>query len=135
MCSSDLRFRRPDPCIRELPGVTVCVGNPDKSKSFALKMFHDFFLFILVFVKKSCRFANLFDQGLLLTSQSPKNQKKTILFAGESKISGDIAQSVEQRTENPCVAGSIPAVTTEINHSELPVSSGKLPIFRDESGY
>jgi hypothetical protein len=25
---------------------------------------------------------------------------------------GDIAQSVEQRTENPCVAGSIPAVTT-----------------------
>ena len=26
---------------------------------------------------------------------------------------GDIAQSVEQWTENPCVAGSIPAITTE----------------------
>ena len=27
-------------------------------------------------------------------------------------IYGDIAQLVEQRTENPCVAGSIPAITT-----------------------
>ena len=26
---------------------------------------------------------------------------------------GAVAQSVEQRTENPCVAGSIPAHTTE----------------------
>jgi hypothetical protein len=25
---------------------------------------------------------------------------------------GDVAQSVEQRTENPCVGGSIPSVTT-----------------------
>ena len=25
---------------------------------------------------------------------------------------GEIAQSVEQRTENPCVAGSIPALAT-----------------------
>ncbi len=28
------------------------------------------------------------------------------------KNNGAIAQSVEQRTENPCVAGSIPAGTT-----------------------
>ena len=27
-------------------------------------------------------------------------------------IFGDVAQSVEQRTHNPCVAGSIPAITT-----------------------
>ena|GEM_PF-1641902 len=26
--------------------------------------------------------------------------------------SGDVAQLVEQRTENPCVGGSIPSVTT-----------------------
>jgi hypothetical protein len=26
---------------------------------------------------------------------------------------GEIAQSVEQRTENPCVAGSIPALATK----------------------
>jgi hypothetical protein len=26
---------------------------------------------------------------------------------------GDVAQSVEQRTENPCVGGSIPSITTE----------------------
>ena len=28
--------------------------------------------------------------------------------------SGDIAQSVEQRTENPCVGGSIPPLATNI---------------------
>gem|GEM_PF-1568421 len=27
---------------------------------------------------------------------------------------GDVAQSVEQRTENPCVGGSIPSITTKI---------------------
>jgi hypothetical protein len=27
-------------------------------------------------------------------------------------LNGQIAQSVEQRTENPCVAGSIPALAT-----------------------
>ena len=31
----------------------------------------------------------------------------------ESKKSGAIAQLVEQRTENPCVPGSIPGGTTE----------------------
>jgi hypothetical protein len=28
------------------------------------------------------------------------------------KIEGDVAQLVEQRTENPCVGGSIPSITT-----------------------
>ncbi|MDB5125859.1 MAG: hypothetical protein JWQ85_91 [Mucilaginibacter sp.] len=37
--------------------------------------------------------------------------KKNATFAN-LKRSGIIAQSVEQRTENPCVAGSIPADTT-----------------------
>ena len=27
-------------------------------------------------------------------------------------FSGDVAQLVEQRTENPCVGGSIPSITT-----------------------
>ena len=31
---------------------------------------------------------------------------------GEISTEGAVAQSVEQRTENPCVAGSIPAHTT-----------------------
>jgi hypothetical protein len=38
----------------------------------------------------------------------------------ESKITyfcasflGDVAQLVEQRTENPCVGGSIPSITTQ----------------------
>jgi hypothetical protein len=30
-------------------------------------------------------------------------------------LPGAVAQSVEQRTENPCVGGSIPPHTTEIN--------------------
>lgn len=28
------------------------------------------------------------------------------------RVSGDVAQLVEQRTENPCVGGSIPSITT-----------------------
>ncbi len=28
---------------------------------------------------------------------------------------GDVAQLVEQRTENPCVVGSIPIITTSLN--------------------
>jgi hypothetical protein len=36
------------------------------------------------------------------------------------KQNGAVAQSVEQRTENPCVAGSIPAHTT----SKAPEKSG-----------
>jgi hypothetical protein len=39
------------------------------------------------------------------------------IFAARTNSSdsteGAVAQSVEQRTENPCVAGSIPAHTTE----------------------
>ncbi len=31
---------------------------------------------------------------------------------------GAIAQLVEQRTENPCVAGSIPAGTTRVNKAD-----------------
>ncbi len=31
---------------------------------------------------------------------------------GSAKMNGDVAQLVEQRTENPCVGGSIPSVTT-----------------------
>ena len=37
-------------------------------------------------------------------------QSLTITNTGE--MSGALAQLVEQRTENPCVAGSIPAGTT-----------------------
>jgi hypothetical protein len=33
--------------------------------------------------------------------------------------SGDVAQSVEQRTENPCVGGSIPSITTKNKANRL----------------
>ena len=40
--------------------------------------------------------------------------KKSSTFAPDlKKINGAIAQLVEQRTENPCVPGSIPGGTTE----------------------
>jgi hypothetical protein len=53
-------------------------------------------------------------------------QKTNKLFASKAKLNtfvapktclgdflqGDVAQLVEQRTENPCVGGSIPSVTT-----------------------
>ena len=34
-------------------------------------------------------------------------------------LEGAVAQSVEQRTENPCVAGSIPAHTTKEDHRDV----------------
>ena len=50
--------------------------------------------------------------------------KKWLFFAGDvahpeasggraKARKGDVAQLVEQRTENPCVGGSIPSVTTK----------------------
>ena len=40
-------------------------------------------------------------------------KKKQYLCTRFEKINGAIAQLVEQRTENPCVPGSIPGGTTE----------------------
>ena|GEM_PF-1664076 len=44
--------------------------------------------------------------------------KKETTFANPNGRVGALAQSVEQRTENPCVAGSIPAGTTTRKASE-----------------
>ena len=41
------------------------------------------------------------------------------LYLQPRKGDGAVAQSVEQRTENPCVAGSIPAHTTKAS-AEMP---------------
>ena len=48
-------------------------------------------------------------QSRLLFLQSQK---------GSSEL-GDVAQLVEQRTENPCVGGSIPSITTESKLNRL----------------
>ena len=37
---------------------------------------------------------------------------------GEANKNGFLAQLVEQRTENPCVPGSIPGETTIIKHNK-----------------
>ena len=39
--------------------------------------------------------------------------KQNIYLCNHKISNGGIAQSVEQRTENPCVPGSIPGATTE----------------------
>jgi hypothetical protein len=39
-------------------------------------------------------------------------KKKTLTLHTQNKTVGAIAQLVEQRTENPCVPGSIPGGTT-----------------------
>ena len=39
--------------------------------------------------------------------------KKNVFLQSEISQSGAIAQSVEQRTENPCVTGSIPVSSTK----------------------
>ena len=44
-------------------------------------------------------------------------KKVSLPLQPQTRNNGAIAQLVEQRTENPCVAGSIPAGTTKkINH-------------------
>ena len=40
------------------------------------------------------------------------NKAAEVRFAQRSFSEGAVAQSVEQRTENPCVGGSIPPHTT-----------------------
>ena len=46
-----------------------------------------------------------------------KIRKLYLSLQPQTRNNGAIAQLVEQRTENPCVAGSIPAGTTKkINH-------------------
>ena len=45
------------------------------------------------------------------------NLKKCLLLSHQN-LRGTIAQLVEQRTENPCVPGSIPGGTTERGEDE-----------------
>ena len=45
-------------------------------------------------------------------------QKKVITLHSQLSADGAIAQLVEQRTENPCVPGSIPGGTTKNDSSE-----------------
>ena len=40
------------------------------------------------------------------------NNKNAVIFASAFNATGALAQLVEQRTENPCVPGSIPGGTT-----------------------
>ena len=51
---------------------------------------------------------------------------KKILLSLQTKIEGDVAQLVEQRTENPCVGGSIPSFTT---HKLRPVAAMQRAFF------
>ena len=56
---------------------------------------------------------NTFNVGVL--GSSPKRiTKNPIIRVGIFPQQGAIAQLVEQRTENPCVTGSIPVGTTSI---------------------
>ncbi len=48
--------------------------------------------------------------------------------------SGTIAQSVEQRTENPCVAGSIPAGTTKL-YKTTTIKTKKNPLDHTSKGF
>ncbi|AFB25637.1 ankyrin repeat-containing protein [Rickettsia philipii str. 364D] len=51
----------------------------------------------------------------ILIREYPRTYKNDeAKFSSSSSIYGHVAQSVEQRTENPCVVGSIPTVATTI---------------------
>ena len=49
---------------------------------------------------------------IIFSSKHLEDSKKLPTFASQ-KQNGAIAQLVEQRTENPCVTGSIPVGTTK----------------------
>ena len=57
-----------------------------------------------------------FHQKYLVISNKYRNF--ALAFEKESNV-GAIAQLVEQRTENPCVPGSIPGGTTQRNANNL----------------
>ena len=61
-----------------------------------------------------CRTSNITGPALFCV-QKLVRVKKVRIFAPafETNVSGVIAQLVEQRTENPCVPGSIPGGTTK----------------------
>ena len=40
---------------------------------------------------------------------------ESIIIFADTFLNGDVAQVVEQRTENPCVGGSNPSITTHLN--------------------
>ena len=48
-----------------------------------------------------------------------QDSKKIHIFAPVKQNNGAIAQLVEQRTENPCVPGSIPGGTTQTKVKSL----------------
>jgi hypothetical protein len=50
---------------------------------------------------------------------------------GETDLCAEVAQSVEQRTENPCVAGSIPALGKLFQPTDLMVN--RSPVSRNRS--
>jgi hypothetical protein len=51
-------------------------------------------------------------------------EKDELVKANFEKDCGEVAQSVEQRTENPCVGGSIPSFTTHFSLSKCLIYSG-----------
>jgi hypothetical protein len=57
-----------------------------------------------------------------------RNPENGLIFATANK-DGTIAQLVEQRTENPCVPGSIPGGTTQKREASIEVSLFLLPSF------
>ena len=52
------------------------------------------------------------------------NNKNEYIFASAFIATGALAQLVEQRTENPCVPGSIPGGTTNKNVKTLKLALG-----------
>ena len=51
------------------------------------------------------------------------------------RIEGAIAQSVEQRTENPCVPGSIPGGTTSLNRKSRKINDLRDFVLKRVTGF
>ncbi len=69
---------------------------------------------MVIFLFASAKVQHFFETHAFLLGKICKYKKKHLPLHPQIRNNGAIAQLVEQRTENPCVPGSIPGGTTDI---------------------
>ena len=74
------------------------------------------------FSRSMLRAAERQNRGVLVWYKAPRMVVRNSVFIGIKIFIGQIAQSVEQRTENPCVGGSIPPLATIYTLQQNPIT-------------
>ena len=115
-----------DPCLVGITGLepatpssrTTCATNCAKSRLHIRKIPHCRWMETAVVPLSECKGKAFFHNREIFSHKNLPIQKKSVPlhpqsgFKATDCVNGAIAQLVEQRTENPCVPGSIPGGTT-----------------------